>query len=68
MADLEADSVRGPKDNWKFNSPGYSVVLGICGKREGCMKVCTILGDDVAGVPGVETSLYVLDCRVKYLC
>lgn len=33
MADLEADSVRGPNDIWKLQFPGYSVVLGIVGRR-----------------------------------
>ena len=33
MADLEADSVIGPKDIWKLQLPGYSVVLGMVGRR-----------------------------------
>ena len=32
VANLEADSVRGPKEIWKLQFPGYSVVLGIVGR------------------------------------
>lgn len=34
MADLEADSIKGPKEISNPQSPGYSVVLGIVGNRD----------------------------------
>lgn len=34
VADLDADSVAGPKEMEKAISPGYSVVLGIVGRCE----------------------------------
>ena len=54
VADLEADSVGGPKEISKPNSPGYSVVLGIVGKWEGYGT-----GEEASGV---EASLYELFC------
>lgn len=51
MADFDADSVRGPNEIWKPQSPGYSDVLGIVGNREMYM-----LGGE-AQVPGVEALL-----------
>ena len=59
MADLDADSVSGPKDIWKFQFPGYSVVLGIVGKCawSGGMYDDVMTGEGVVDVPGVDTSL-----------
>ena len=51
MADFEADSVNGPNEISKPQSPGYSVVLGIVGKRD-----MYILGGEEEG-PAAEPSL-----------
>ena len=58
MADLDADSVSGPKEIWKLQFPGYSVVLGIVGKWA-CIGMYdgAMTGGGVVDVPGVEASL-----------
>ena len=57
MADFDADSVSGPKEIWKAQSPGYSVVLGIVGKKAGSKYDGVMPGEGVVDGPGVEASL-----------
>lgn len=57
VADLEADSVRGPKEIWKFQFPGYSVVLGMVGRRAGIGMYDDVSPGGGLDGPEVEVSL-----------
>ena len=57
VADLEADSVRGPKDTWKFQFPGYSVVLGMVGRSAWIGRYDNVRPGGGVDSPEVETSL-----------
>ena len=55
VADLEADSVRGPKYIWKFQFPGYSVVLRMVGRRAWIGRYDDVRPGEGVDGPEVET-------------